>query len=272
MDLTQLLPIAVSAAQAAGDLIKCHYRSACDTWDKSPDNPVTKADLAADQLLREWLTAATPDCGWLSEETADTMERLDKYCIWVVDPLDGTKEFIERLDEFAVSVAFVQDGRPLLGVVHNPATGETIAGIVSQGLIYNGETTRALSGRAEASGAQVLVSNTEVKRGMWAPYQDTFDLKQVGSAAYKLARVAAGFGDAYISLKPKHEWDICAGVALVLAVGGQATDLSGRTFRFNQAEIEVNGVVAANPTLHAALIGLLEPKGRRTYAASEINL
>ena len=257
MGPTQLLKVAVSAAEAAGELIKSYYHSAYKAWDKKPDNPVTTADLAADQLLRERLTAATPDYGWLSEETRDTLERLEKRCVWVVDPLDGTKEFIEGLDEFAVSVALVQDGQPLLGVIHNPATGETIAGIVGQGITYNGKTAGVMSGRVEAHGARVLASNTEVRRGMWNPYLDVFDVQEVGSAAYKLGRVAAGFGDAYISLNPKHEWDICAGVALTLAAGGRATDLSGRPFRFNRADVLVNGVVAANPALHAGLMELL---------------
>jgi 3'-phosphoadenosine 5'-phosphosulfate (PAPS) 3'-phosphatase len=92
---------------------------------------------------------------------------------------------------------------------------------------------------------------------MWAPYEGIFHLHPLGSAAYKLARVAAGFGDAYVSLKPKSEWDICGGVALVLAAGGRVTDLGGRSLDFNQAQVEVNGVVAANPTLHRELVELV---------------
>ena len=99
---------------------------------------------------------------------------------------------------------------------------------------------------------------------MWTPYQDILDLQQVGCAAYKLARVVVGSGDAYISLQPKHEWDICAGVALMLAAGGRATNLSGRPFRFNQTEVKVHGVVAGNPTLHSGLMELLERTGSRT--------
>lgn len=262
MEMTQLLEIATSAAQEAGDLIKTYYHSAYKTWDKSPNNPVTSADLAANRLLRERLMAATPECGWLSEETVDTRERLDKHCTWVVDPLDGTKEFIAGQDEFAVSVAYVDDGRPRLGVIHNPATGETIAGIVGQGLTYNGGRGRGISGRTQVNGARVLVSDSEVGRGMWAPYQDILHLEQMGSTAYKLGRVAAGFGDAYVTLKFKSEWDICAGVALVLAVGGQATDLNGQPLHFNQADVEVAGVVAANPALHAGLVELLGRTGK----------
>jgi len=260
-DRHHYLQIALAATEAAGTLIRSYYRSAYDAWDKKPDNPITTADLAADTLLRERLTAATPTFGWLSEETRDTRERLDRRYLWVVDPLDGTKEFIEGLDQFAVSVALVGDHQPLLGVVHNPATGETVAGIVGHGLTYNGQPATPISSRTEARGAQVLASNTEVRRGLWDPYLDLLNVVEVGSAALKLARVAAGLGDAYVSLNPKNEWDICAGVALILAAGGRATDLRGNPFRFNREKTLVNGLVAANPTLHHRLLEILAPPG-----------
>jgi myo-inositol-1(or 4)-monophosphatase len=261
MDLVALLSTAVSAAQAAGAAIMDCHAAACEPWYKSPDQPVTAADLASDRLLRERLTALTPGCGWLSEETVDTPERLGKPCTWVVDPLDGTQEFIAGLDEFAVSVAFIDDGIPLLGVVHNPATGETFAGIVGQGVTHNGEAAGPLSACKESNRAQVWVSGTETRQGMWATYQDVLRLHPLGSAAYKLARVAAGFGDAYVSLRPKSEWDICGGTALVLAAGGRVTDLNGHDLRFNQAQVEVNGVVAANPTLHRELMRVVGRSG-----------
>jgi myo-inositol-1(or 4)-monophosphatase len=254
----RLLEEALSATREAGDLIRARYRSAYQVWDKSPENPLTTADLEADHHLRTRLTAAAPDIGWLSEETADDLKRLDRPTTWIVDPLDGTQEFIQGLDQFAVSVALVENERPLLGVVHNPATGETFAGIVGEGLTYNDAPSRPLSARMQLHGAQVLVSDTEVSNGMWTVYQEVLDLKQVGSAAYKLARVAAGFGDAYVSLKPKREWDTCAGVALMLAAGGVVTDLEGREMRFNQPEVVVRGLVAANPTLHTRLLALLK--------------
>jgi myo-inositol-1(or 4)-monophosphatase len=253
----RLLEVALSAAREAGGLIRARYRSAYQVWEKSPENPLTTADLEADHHLRTRLAAATPDIGWLSEETADDLKRMDRRYAWVVDPLDGTQEFIRGLDQFAVSVGLVEDGRPLLGVVHNPATDETFAGIVGEGLTYNDVPSRPLSARAQLRGAQVLVSDTEVREGMWTRFQETLNLEQVGSAAYKLARVAAGLGDAYVSLKPKREWDTCAGVALLLAAGGRVTDLDGDEILFNRAEVMVNGLVGANPTLHTRLLGLL---------------
>jgi myo-inositol-1(or 4)-monophosphatase len=257
MKLTQLLNVAIFAAREAGDLIMTYYESAYEAWDKSPHNPVTTADLAADHLLHRRLMTATPDYGWLSEETRDTPERLGKRFVWVVDPLDGTREFIDGRDEFTVSVALAEEGQAVLGVIHNPATGETVSGIAGRGLTYNGEAIHFLSQRTEVRGAHVLISDTEFRRRMWVRYEGILNLEQMGSTAYKLARVVANLGDAYVSMKPKHEWDICAGVALVMAASGQATDLDGQPFRFNQENVEVKGVVVANPTLHAGLMELL---------------
>jgi myo-inositol-1(or 4)-monophosphatase len=255
--LQKLLEIAVSAAQGAGEVICSHYNSAYEQWDKSPNNPVTTADLEADAYLRTRLTAATPEYGWLSEETADSPQRLANCCSWVVDPLDGTQEFIAGLDQFAVSVGFVVDGRPLLGVIHNPATRETFTGIVGGGVTYQDEVAQPLSLVNELHEARVLASDNEVRQGLWDRYQPLLTLEQVGSAAYKLGRVGVGLADAYISLQPKHEWDVCAGVAIVLAAGGQVTNLAGEPLRFNQGKVVVEGLIAANPLLHAKLLNLL---------------
>ncbi|MEN8097439.1 MAG: 3'(2'),5'-bisphosphate nucleotidase CysQ [Chloroflexota bacterium] len=255
--IQELLTLAENATQRAGEVICSYYRSAYQSWDKRPDNPVTTADMEADQLLRETLTSATPDFGWLSEETRDTPERLGRRFTWVVDPLDGTKEFIQGLDQFAVSVALVDNGQPLLGVVYNPATKEMFTSSIEQGVQLNGHAAQAFSSRQDPNGASVLASNTEIQRGMWEPYTDKFKVVEVGSAAYKLARVAAGMGDAYISLNPKNEWDICAGTALVLSAGGTVTDLSGAPLRFNQERTLVQGLVAANSTLHRGIVDLI---------------
>lgn len=248
----ELLQTAVLAARAAGQVILGYYQTAVANWEKSPNNPVTKADLEADALLREQLLAAAPRFGWLSEETADDRERLKKEFCWIVDPLDGTQEFIDGLDQFAVSIGLAQDGQPLLGVVYNPATGELFSSIADHGFEYNGDASRPLSERTRPGGASILASDTEIKAGMWRPFPE-FQLLPLGSAAYKLARLAAGYGDAYISLKPKREWDVCAGVGLVQAAGGRVTDLKGLPIRFNRPDVLVGGIVAANPFLHDAV-------------------
>lgn len=252
-----LLQLTLSAVHEAGALIRSRYRSEYEIWHKGSQDPLTTADLEANHHLHQRLAYAVPGAGWLSEETADRPERLDLCCTWVVDPLDGTQEFIRGVDQFAISVAFVEDELPVLGVVHNPATGETFAGPAGRRVTYNGQPCPPLSPAAGLGSADVLVSDTEVIEGMWSRYQDSLSVRQLGSAALKLAHVATGLADAYISLKPKREWDLCAGVALVMTAGGKVTDLGGEEIRFNQPDVMVNGLVAANPALHAELLGLL---------------
>jgi len=256
MNLNKLLDHTVTTIHAAGQLVLTYYRKRYDTWDKSPDNPVTDADLAADALLKQRLLAETPDFGWLSEETVDTPERLDKELVWVVDPIDGTKEFIKGVDQFSISVGLAHNGHPVLGVVYNPARDETFAGLAENGLTHIPDTKRRFSNRVNVLGAQVLISDTEHTRGVWDDYKTDLDLKPTGSTAYKLALIAAGFGDAYTTLRPKNEWDYCAGAALVLAAGGKISDLNGKPLTFNRKKTLVNGIVAANPKLHKGLLNL----------------
>lgn len=260
MDLNKLLDHAVTTIHAAGRLVLTYYRKRYDTWDKFPDNPVTSADLAADALLKERLQAETPEFGWLSEETVDTPHRLDKAWVWVVDPIDGTKEFIKGVDQFSISVGLVCQGRPVLGVIHNPARDETFAGIAESGLTHMPDAGRRMSNRAAVSGAQVLISDTEHTRGVWDDYAADLELKPTGSTAYKLALTAAGFGNAYVTLRPKNEWDYCAGAALVLAAGGKISDLDGQPLTFNRKKTLVNGIVAANSKLHAGLLNLFKTR------------
>ena len=125
--------------RAAGEEIMKFYRDSFSVADKAPDNPVTDADLAADKLLRERLSALLPEAGWLSEETVDSKERLQRKLVWVVDPLDGTKEFVMGIPEFTVSVALVDDGLPVLGVIFNPPTGEVYHASKGHGAYLNGK-------------------------------------------------------------------------------------------------------------------------------------
>jgi len=256
----QLLQQTVTIVLAAGQAIMEYYQDGFNARDKSPDNPVTDADLAADKLLREQLLALLPQAGWLSEETADQPARLLKKLVWVVDPLDGTKEFMMGIPEFAVSVGLVEAGRPILGVIYNPPTAELFAGYQGGGVRYNGQPATA-SVHSDLTGASVPASRSEVNRGEFEPFADKFNLRIVGSIAYKLAQVAAGQADATWSRGPKHEWDICAGAFLVAEAGGVATDLTGNPLLFNRPYPKVNGIVADNGRLHEQLMATLAPYG-----------
>lgn len=198
----------------AGEIILSFYQGAFAVREKSPDNPVTEADLAADRFLHRRLGELLPEAGWLSEETADHPARLEREQIWVVDPLDGTKEFVMGVPEFSISAALAAAGQPVLAVIYNPVTGEMFSGAAGHGVKLNGVPV-AVSGRQTLVGAMVDASRSERLRGEFAPFEAGLALRTVGSIAYKLARVAAGLSDATWSRGPKHEWDICGGVLLV---------------------------------------------------------
>jgi len=214
---------------------------------KAGDDPVTEADTTVDALLRGLLPWDGE--GWLSEETEDDLSRLGRRRVWVVDPLDGTREFVSGIPEWCVSIGLVVDGEAVAGGICNPATGETIVGARGFGVTLNGRPAR-VSGRRALAGARVVASRSEVKRGEWQGYrEDLFEIRPTGSVAYKLALVAAGLVDATWTLTPKHEWDVAAGVALVLAAGGTVVAGSPEELRFNREKPKLSRLIAANPAL-----------------------
>ncbi len=214
---------------------------------KQGDDPVTEADTTVDTLLRELLPRNGD--GWLSEETRDDLIRLERRRVWVVDPLDGTREFVTGIPEWCVSIGLVVDGEPVAGGICNPVTGETIVGARGAGVTLNGRPA-GVSGRPTLEGARVVASRSEVKRGEWQGYrEDLFEIRPMGSVAYKLGLVAAGLVDATWTLTPKHEWDVAAGVALVLAAGGAIVTGTPEETRFNRPRPRLTSLIAANPTL-----------------------
>lgn len=258
--MKKLLNQTVEITKAAGAVVMEYYQSSYDVTDKSPDNPVTDADFASDTLLKERLRGLLPEAGWLSEETADSPDRLTKRYLWCVDPIDGTKEFIMGIPEFSISVALVEDGEPVLAVVYNPAADELYHAVRGEGFYFNGEP-RQVSDRLALNGATIDASRSERKRGEFAPFEEDMSVRTVGSVAYKLARVAAGQCDATWSRGPKWEWDICAGVLLVQEAGGTAVELLNRPILFNQPYPKVNGIIADNGHLHDQVIDALAPHG-----------
>jgi myo-inositol-1(or 4)-monophosphatase len=256
--MVTLLRDTIEITRAAGAAIMRFYQSSFDVTDKRPDNPVTDADFAADNLLKTQLLARLPEAGWLSEETVDHPDRLGKRLVWVVDPLDGTKEFVMGIPEFSVSVALVEDGQPILGVIHNPPTGELFAVLKGQGLKLNGQPAMR-SERIQLAGARIDASRSERRRGEFAPFEDLVELKTMGSIAYKLARVAAGHCDATWSRGPKNEWDICAGTLMINEVNGCCVNLDDQEFTFNRPKTLVNGIIADNGHLHAEILSALAP-------------
>jgi myo-inositol-1(or 4)-monophosphatase len=241
------LKIAREAAIEAGGLILNYYKADYEIKDKGYHNPVTTADHVADTRLKEILTEARPDYGWLSEETIDSPERLDKERTWVVDPLDGTKEFIEGVPHFVVSVALVENGNPIIGVLFNPVTKELFMAYNGGGAFLDDKPIRCLT-KDEVRAMVILNSRSETRRGLWTPFDGTFgELRAIGSVAYKLGLTAAGKADIFASLRPKNEWDICAGNCIINEAGGKLIDLRGNRVIFNQEKTLIEpGLIAGD--------------------------
>ena len=225
---------------SAGDLF---HESRLDFLapDKDPDR-VAALERAVDLHLRQFLPKGGE--GWLSEESADDLVRLGAHRVWIVDPLDGTREFTAGIPEWSISIGLIENGLPVVGGVHNPATGEMFLGSLEDGVTLNGQPAGVRECK-RVDQAVVLASRSEVGRGEWDHLQNApFQVTAIGSVAYKLARVAAGLADATWTLVPKHEWDVAAGVALVRAAGGMVMTPDGRFPLFNRSEPLFGGLFA----------------------------
>jgi myo-inositol-1(or 4)-monophosphatase len=250
------LAVAVEAATAGGAAVRRWYDGKYTVSEKGHDSPVTEADVEANQRIQAVISAAFPDDGWLSEETRDSEERLHKRRVWVVDPLDGTKEFIQRIPEFSVCIALVEDSQPVVGVIYNPVCNELFTAAKGGGVRLNDAAVQ-VSKTAAVATARFLASRSEAKRGEWDEFRDRLTFELTGSVAYKLALIAAGRGDATFSLTPKNEWDICAGAALITEAGGCITDRYDRPLRFNNRDTLLPGIIASNGHLHRGILDLL---------------
>lgn len=245
------LDTAERAAKEAGAAIMGMFKGKYDIKEKSKNNPVTTADLEANRLIQEIVRTRFPPDGWLSEEDKDGGERLQMSRVWVIDPIDGTKEFIEGVPQFAVSIAFVENGRPKAAVIFNPAQDQMYKAATGVGAFLNDQPVR-VTAHESIDGARLLVSRSEPQRKFQA-FVDRCEIKPIGSIAYRLAKVAAGDGDGTLTFRSIHEWDICAGVLMVEAAGGRVVDGSGNGLLFNQPEPRHRGVVAANAPLSKSL-------------------
>jgi myo-inositol-1(or 4)-monophosphatase len=236
------------ALEAAGEALSGFVPGAVASTQKTAGRgPVTEADYAVNRVLRSKLLRDGES--WISEESVDDLGRLEKNHLWIVDPLDGTAEFIAGIPEWCISIGWIEHGRAVAGGIYNPSTRELVLGSISTGVTYNGEPAR-VSSRNELRGALVLASRTEVECGQWDSFQNAnFTIRPVGSVAYKMALVAAGLADATWTLRPKHEWDIAAGTALIESAGGFVQSLEGPPLIFNCRSLLLSGLIAGGADL-----------------------
>jgi myo-inositol-1(or 4)-monophosphatase len=252
-DILTRIEAGIEAAQA---VFARFTPGAIETEYKIGHDPVTEADRAVDAVLRQNLLRDGE--GWLSEESVDDVSRLSKSRIWVVDPLDGTREFVQGIPEFCVSIGFVEDGRPVAGGICNPATNETIIGAIDAGVLYNGKATRP-SQRTTLKGSLILASRSEVKRGEWQQFQSgDYQIRPMGSVAYKLGMVSAGLADITFTLTPKNEWDVAAGAALMASAGGFVSTLENTPLQCNRKNPLLSGLLASGPYLREELLAAVQ--------------
>lgn len=244
-ELNDDLNIALEASKGAGDIIMKYYKHDYEIKEKGYHNPVTTADNEADDFLKKTLLDARPDYGWLSEETVDSKERLAKKKVWIVDPIDGTKEFIEGVPQFVVSIGLVDNGKPIVGVLHNPATNETFYASHGYGSFLNEERFEVTK-KDSIKAMTILNSRSETRRGLWEPFKNSFKrLEPIGSVAYKMGLTAVGKADIFATLRPKNEWDVCAGVCLISEAGGKSINLNGQELEFNKEKTLIEpGIIA----------------------------
>lgn len=250
IELGQLLGSLRRILLEAGGITSRLYHQGVAVTRKADGTQVTEADVQVDALLRRELTQLVPEAGWLSEESEADPSRLDREWVWVVDPLDGTKEFTRGIPEFAVSAALVRSGKAVLGGILNPATGEGGVGAADGPVSFWG-FAEAEGARRTLRGAVACISRSEIEDGSIAPFLGLVGkTRPVGSVAYKLLRVAAGLDDLTFSVQPKSEWDICGGVVLLRATGKTYRRLDGAPVVFNQLATRIrSGAVAGSAAL-----------------------
>ena len=228
-------------------------------WEKTPGSPVCEADLAVDTFLKRELGALLPSAGWLSEETADDPARLERDLIWLVDPIDGTRDFIRGRSGWAVSVALISNGRPLIGSLCAPARGEVWQAVAGKGATRNGAKLEA-SNRLEFAGARVPAADL-MKQDRILTKVD-----QPNSIALRIAMVADNRADLVATLRWGFEWDIAAAGLIAREAGAAVSDSFGRTLEYNKRDPRAFGVVASAPAIHAATIEHLSERAHKVAA------
>ncbi len=247
------LALALDAAKQAGALAMRYFGAPMDVRDKSPNNPVSEADLAVDALLTKLLREARPDYGWLSEETADDQSRLHARHVWVVDPIDGTRAFIKAKPHFTICIGLLDQGHPVLGVVFNPATGELFEATLGGGARLNGIKIEASTTDAVENCA-MLGDPGMYRHPAWPIPWPQMDVVSRNSIAYRMCLVASGQYDGAIALSPKSDWDVAAAAVIVAEAGALATNHEGQPFAYDHAIPLQKSLVVAGKALHPLLI------------------
>jgi 3'(2'), 5'-bisphosphate nucleotidase len=264
-DLLTELEIATSLARQAGSAIMQYYQTEILVDYKEGNEPVTAADRAADEVIRTGLLQHFPRDGLLTEESADDQTRLDRDRVWIVDPLDGTVDFVEGTDTFAVQIALTVQGQPVLGVVYQPVQGvlfQARQGCGAIRLCGHEQTPLHVSSVSDLSHMCLVASRAHYSPFIRAAREALAieQMRQAGSVGVKVGLLAQGACDLYLSTNVCKEWDLCAPHALLLEAGGRFTDLFGQDLVYNQPGVQsCHGLVASNGQAHAEILQTLAP-------------
>jgi myo-inositol-1(or 4)-monophosphatase len=242
-----------SIVREAGRIAAARCTGPFERWEKSPGQPVCDIDLEVDAFLRGRLSDLDPEAGWLSEETLDLSNRIERPRLWVVDPIDGTRDYLRRRPGWCVSVALVEDRLPVIGVLDAPARGEHWTAAAGGGARRNGVSLKA-SGRTELSGARVPADHLPPEDA------DLVAVPKPNSIALRMALVASGEADLVATLRWGFEWDIAAAALIAAEAGARVSGALGQPLAFNTASGEAFGVVAAAAGIHAAAVERLRER------------
>jgi myo-inositol-1(or 4)-monophosphatase len=254
-----LLDAVIAIAAEAGALALARSAGGYKRWEKAGGEPVCEVDIAVDLFLRERLSVLDPEAGWLSEESMDDKARLDRRRLWVVDPIDGTRDFLRGRPGWAVSIALVEDGQPLLGVLDAPARGECWTAERGVGAWRNGVPIR-VSPRDELAGARIPADQLPRRDG------DLVAVPKPNSIALRIAMVAAGEADLVATLRWGHEWDVAAAALIAAEAGATVTDAHGEPLVFNTHSAGAFGVLVTPPGIHKAAVDRLATYSARVEA------
>jgi len=253
------LRLLIDAAHAAGEIAARHWKRDPEVWHK-PDEagPVTEADLAIDKMLAAELGGARPDYGWLSEETTDTDARQSREKTFIIDPIDGTRAFIEGSKDFSHSLAIAEQGQVTAAVVFLPMSDKLYCATLGGGARLNEQPLTA-SSRDEDQEAMILTSKPNLAAEWWPGGVPAIDRQFRSSLAYRLALVGEGRFDGMVTFRDSWEWDIAAGALIASEAGAAVTDRLGAPLAFNNPHPQTAGILAAAPKLHARLMARIAP-------------
>lgn len=252
------LQLLENAARKAGALAMQWFdpsteKQKAKVWDKGNNHPVTEADLAVDKLLTTTLREARPAYGWLSEETKDDGSRLRAALVFVIDPIDGTRAFIKGKPHFSISLAIVENGRPIAGAVYNPALDEMYLASKGQGATANGKAINVRQCEALLN-CSMIASDGLFQQKHWRKQWPTMNCESRNSMAYRIALVAAGKFDATLTLRPKSDWDLAAADLIASEAGAIITDTNGQEFYYNLQSTSKIGVICAGKIVHDLIL------------------